>query len=416
VPSFHRAVISLWFRVPAASMEAKQADGSAADPNALFRMTIPLLTFGEPITQHLQETVSENIAVPVNFEGTPVIMSPTSFTITGEAPLEPSYIGIECSNVSYGRLVVNLQMPGRAVLTEIGNVAGQVSVWNPFGTPPFPPDGYDLSPGTGWSTADGAIYHTDLLTDVSDSRNARPEYFHIDSPLDLAPDLWHHVLLSVDLSDACNTHGPPQTHDPAGSRYATTAEGTDSHCRLWLAIDDVNQPLDALGPYAVDGSDDANAVLTENAWNVANYITGLVSELWDTPATCTYPAEYLPASGGPFGIPASAGWVDSIYKTEFAELQMFTDVHLDTGVTANRRAFVDAVGKPVAPQQAETLLGKKPDVLLHGTGNWQTGTNTGPPYVPNPGPRPPDTIPDPAKALTPTGRIDAFKPEPALGA
>lgn len=304
------------------------------------------------------------------------------------------------------------------MLTQIGNVESRISVWNPGGTPPYPPTGYDTSPGTGYGAGYGGIFHTDALVDVSAHRNARPEYFYVYNPVHLGPDRWHHVLLSCDLSDDCVTHGPLQVHDPHGSTHATTAEGTDSHCRIWLALDDVNQGLDGLRPYAVDGSDDPSAVLTENAWNVANNVTGLVGNLWDTPATCSYPAEYLPVSGGALGIPASAEWVDSIYKTEFAELQLFTDVHLDTGVTANRRAFVDADGKPVNPADAETLLGKKPEVRLHGTANWKQGTNTGPDYVPNPAPGPgkPETIPDPAKALTPTGRIDAFKPDPALGA
>jgi len=76
------------------------------------------------------------------------------------------------------------------------------------------------------------------------------------------------------------------------------------------------------------------------------------------------------------------------------------------------RAFVDDAGKSVDPAQAETLIGAKPVILLHGTGHWQKGTNTGPPDVIDPDTGEP--APDPAKALTPTGKIDAYSPDPSL--
>ena len=57
----------------------------------------------------------------------------------------------------------------------------------------------------------------------------------------------------------------------------------------------------------------------------------------------------------PFCVPAPGsvdiddGSMNPVLKVEMAELQVFTGVTLDTGVTANRRAFVDNDGVPVAP-------------------------------------------------------------------
>ncbi|HEY1412395.1 MAG TPA: hypothetical protein VGF36_09645, partial [Rhodopila sp.] len=70
------------------------------------------------------------------------------------------------------------------------------------------------------------------------------------------------------------------------------------------------------------------------------------------------------------------------------------------------------------PPPAEELLGKKPNILLHGSRNWITGTNTGPPFVPDPSspdPGNPIMIPDPDFAFTPTGKIVPFSPDPSLG-
>jgi hypothetical protein len=130
-----------------------------------------------------------------------------------------------------------------------------------------------------------------------------------------------------------------------------------------------------------------------------------------------------------------------------AELQIFTGVSLDTGNETKRRAFIDGDGYPVPPVEiqktdtttgapmfdefgqpimepppAEKLLAQKPDVVLHGSGNWAKGTNTGPAKVPDPNfvpdPDHPDDpaplIPDPAKKLEPTGKIVRYKPDPSL--
>ena len=105
-----------------------------------------------------------------------------------------------------------------------------------------------------------------------------------------------------------------------------------------------------------------------------------------------------------------------------AEFQLFTGVTLDTSVEENRRAFVDEDGVPVPPEgkpptedkpdgekpPAEKLLGKRPDIVLHGSGDWSDGNNTGSLGVDNDG----DNIP--SGQFEPTGAIPSYTPDPSL--
>ena len=81
-----------------------------------------------------------------------------------------------------------------------------------------------------------------------------------------------------------------------------------------------------------------------------------------------------------------------------AELQIFTDVTLDTSIENNRRAFINARGEPVdplyglekvrgvfgpktpnsTPSPPVKLLGKMPDIsLTRKASNWGDGLNLG---------------------------------------
>ena len=60
-----------------------------------------------------------------------------------------------------------------------------------------------------------------------------------------------------------------------------------SACKFWYALDDVNYDgEDNLGPYFVEGGDDRNAILTENAYDVADSETGIQHNLLQAPAAC----------------------------------------------------------------------------------------------------------------------------------
>jgi hypothetical protein len=91
-----------------------------------------------------------------------------------------------------------------------------------------------------------------------------------------------------------------------------------------------------------------------------------------------------------------------------AELQIFTGVTLDTTLVTARRAFVDADGNPVDPEDAEEFMGKRPEILLHGSSDWIDGLNTGSIGLDNE-----DKI-VPSGQFTPTGTILEYTPDPSL--
>ena len=226
--------------------------------------------------------------------------------------------------------------------------------------------------------------------------------------IDITPDHWHHLLVSVELQTIA-THG--------GEWSGSIAEFVDSAAKLYVALDDVNYTgWDAFSNWT---EGDPNDVITDGAYEVAG-----TSPDRDTGAIASYSVSDLtiPCEGQPLGIPGTKGAVAKIHAVEMAELQIFTGVSLDPGEMRNRRAFIDADGLPVPavetqrkddagnpifdeagnpvmdPPPAEKLLGKKPDVLLHGSGDWIAGRNTGPAKVPDPTVDPPVLIPDPPSA------------------
>lgn len=195
----------------------------------------------------------------------------------------------------------------------------------------------------------------------------------------VSADTWHHLLMSWNTSSPISSHPAGAGEDPA--------LGIDSAVTIHAALDDVNiTGGDAFGIYG--GYLDGNGFITENAYNVAT------SDQLD-PVTFDWVPTPLPMS--PFGLP-TAGLVEFNPHVMLAEFQFFTGVAIDTSNAANRRAFIDKDGNPVDPAEAETLLGQKPVILLHGSGNWKAGHNTGS-----------------GVDLAASGHIDTYHPNPSLG-
>jgi len=117
-------------------------------------------------------------------------------------------------------------------------------------------------------------------------------------------------------------------------------------------------------------------------------------------------------NGGPVGLPASAEYVDTIYHCEMAEFQMWGGISLDTENVINRRAFVDANGKPVKPIKAEELMGRRPDIQFHGTNKWQQGYNTGTTGAQQSTTGEFEKIP--SGQFIPTAKIAKYLPDPSL--
>lgn len=415
IPEFGQAVISLWFRVPQASLDSIGGGvpmrSDAAPRIFLSPRIVPLLTFGPSLTANILDGVAVNVAVyhyPEE-EGAhlPIFDTPT-YSVSRVDPTDSSYVAVCLDHHGVPKLWFNFQMSGFAIIGGHFRVnRSLVDVWPPDMDPPP-----SLDVGSGWESAAAGFLFTTIV-DSSYIANEQTEFFHVETGQTITADKWHHLLLSVDLSTACNTSGEP--YDFEGDWII--ALGTHSACRLWFALDDVNYTgLENLGPYFVEGGSDPNAILTRNAWNVADSAAGLAYNVRTGPPTCNYTPDRVPSQGSPLGIPAAPVYVSDVSPVEMAELQVFTGVSFDTADTDKRRAFIDADGKPVPPvpplgedgrplpdgkAPAEMLLGKKPDILLHGSGNWIKGHNTGVGIT---------------GELTPTGKITAYTPEPKLGA
>lgn len=428
IPDFSQAVISLWFRVPAKTI----TEVKAAEQTPILNKIIPLMTFGKPQVIKRAEPVSVNVGNPVNFGSSvyyPPIQQITSWNVVGEDPVDPCYIGIDCTGPD-PVLAFNIQMDGNASVNNFDIHVNRVDLYandnlNHPGS--FPPAGYDPSPGTGWDEYGFMVGLAYAITDKPYTSNWQPEFFWVRTIKKIEADHWHHLLLSFDLRSAVTTHGAPQPGGGSTASNARTADGVSSACKLWYAIDDVNYLGTALlpddvepdqssfgnmGNFFVEGGTDPNAILTQNGWFVARpdfSETGTYFNLFMRPATNDYETGEIPSLDAPLGIPAAAPYVEYVRLVEMAELQIFTGVSADTSNLSVRRAFVAADGKPVRPAEAEKFLGKKPDVMLHSSSNWRAGKNTGTVGIGI------DGKVLPAGQFKRTGGIEAYKPEPRIG-
>ena len=393
IPDFSKAVISVWFRVPSATIAAQYASQASSGPGSFFGVTIPIITFGRQQVQSADPS---------------------------GAGVDPCYVGLTVHGDATAYLACRLQTAQHATAVGYLYAPGPDFASPPSDHPPAPP----------------------LVIDVTgtDLPKGPPEFFLVDTsfafgsptPPAVAPDQWHHVLISFDVSGGCATHGNPIQFDFSSSDSISVAAGTTAYSRFWYAIDDVNYDgAPNLEPFSIDSgaAPDPNAILTQNGYNIAGIGTGQALYSYEWPVVADGPSGYvqatyslssasIPSFDAKIGIPASASYTSSIYRVELAELQMWTGLTLDTSVTSNRRGFIDGDGKPVSPDKKASptdpqsgsieLLGRSPDVLLHKSGNWKNGRNTGSTGVGSDG----SVIPD--GQFNHIGKIDSYKPDPSL--
>lgn len=348
---------------------------------------------------------------------------------TGPGPdLNPSFIGLDCTG-GLVTLFVNFETAQVPVVSEYAfneaitpgesrprpgegpsfQQGTRITQWcsEPFGLlidPVGETEPEEISDTVTTVTAPSGTYTGDYIssyTDISGMiRNATGAIHNNVNSIAIMPDHWHHLLVSVDLQ-TIESHG--------GEADGDIVAFVDGASKLFVAVDDVNYTGLDLSNNWVQGGD-LNAVISDGAFEIAGTRPpiGNDGEPLGTPHY-TLSSPKVPNNGEPLGVPATTQFVGKILPVEMAELQIFTGVSVDTGVMSNRRAFIDGDGKPVSPSPppvdgelptppAETLLGKKPEILLHGSGKWIAGTNTGAPAAP----------------LVPTGKIIAYSPDPSL--
>ena len=273
---------------------------------------IPLITFGKPQAKNIYIgnpinalTIEDaSIADPgspiaIWAASDPTIIDAPTFSVGGVDPLT-SYIGLSCFPGSPNTMsvVATFQTAGLPTITNARFARSSVKVWTQF-DPSHPYLGTP-TPGDGVTqgTLDSAppIGSVSALTSLADTSSAliNPEAYTLGGGNIVAPDQWHHLLVSFDISGPCVTFGPPQDFS-GSSTFATTADGTTSYNRGWLAVDDVNYTgFDLSGNY-IDGGADPNAILTAEAWNVANLVTSLPFNCTTAPASYSLEASPIPS-------------------------------------------------------------------------------------------------------------------------
>jgi hypothetical protein len=402
-----KGIISFWFRFSQDAVNtAKDYFGhnSIDHPEApdILHHTIPLLTFGrrtEAAVWDSEGRLLDSKPIDSPLPGVPDVIefwAPYP-VLVGMAPDDPSHIGI-IAQIDFNtgaylgakikfvfKMATDEYAEGLASKIDSGQI---VMVEYPYGTFPSP------------------TLREMWISDASDTRIGPKATFSIIPEFTLEPDRWHHLLLSFDFSTGVEVHA---IEDYEGDR--PVGDTTSRYCKIWYAIDDVNRNgKENMGEYWVESN--LNGIISETAM----LATGSYSPAPPDPLihgaipspSYSWSGSPLPLHSGHVGIPAGATYVDAVCHCEMAELQIFTGVTLDTASVTARRAFVDADGNPVDPETAATFLGKRPEILLHGNGDWIAGNNTG-----SVGLDDQENI-LPSGQFAPTGTILEYTPEPAL--
>jgi hypothetical protein len=431
IPNFSKAVISFWFRVPQQSLQDTWDIYNAETSRSRLFGIMPLLTFGEKFEGYkIGITPGSESSYTHTSWFTPgsswaVLTSETITYNTGAVQsqgesfdCDPSFVGIEVrtetadddTEVLKGYLKVYLQTASNGspsnvsqnLRLSIGDRNTGAASGSALGTFLETHWDYlldmcameDAAPNNPW------VITRTPSEDISDLilQQYGPDAFDVATNIEVKPDVWHHVLISFDVSAATAVTGF-RVWDEYGacpgrsSRWPVRTETQstfENPSKIWIAFDDkhyegddLRPPVDAggirleLGPNdilsrnSITAAQSINGGSHDNAWDVTG---SWVQQTFDSGPPATYSLEpvKLPAMGQPFGIPASADLAGKIHKVEMAEFQMWLDVTLDTYYTSKRRAFLahplgvepkdllDADGNPILdPSTAEPQRNSK---------------------------------------------------------
>jgi hypothetical protein len=399
---FSKGTISLWFRFSQDSIDNAIAHrgryqppdfGDGALGPSIFAYSIPLVTFGRKVMAHTYGSVPHGWPFPTGGIGATTFDSVQK----ADSPAEPSHLGITLDAANQPVLEMVFQTNTRAqvqgLVTQATNVYWELN------------------------TSGSAYERYDVIRDISYIRTSMPEQFWIVPKFQISIDVWHHLLVSFDFSTSVDVVALANYKGDNVERDAIK-----SACKFWYAFDDENKDgKDNMGDsWAFHGPNDVVPITAVRA--AFGFVpqspplnsTGkpaVTGELFN--AEYHWVASKIPINGGPVGLPASAEYVDTIYHVEMGEFQFFADFVIDTSDINKRRAFVDASGRPVDPADTEKMLGRKPDILLHGTGNWQEGSNTGSTGIMKNDKG--EDIVNKAGQFQHIGLIEKYTPDPKLG-
>ncbi|MES5483566.1 hypothetical protein QMZ05_12480 [Bradyrhizobium sp. INPA03-11B] len=426
IAAFSQGVISVFFRVPAASISAAKAFFDADDVGVPMSGIIPLIVFGKrgeyqnvnpgrPATigdpgasivgsyqdHHMVPDTSSNpVTGYTEASGSPVTINQVQTrTVTNGSPgnSDPSYIGLDCRSGT-PRLRVHLETDEKPTIAWFAyDMTGYTSTdtynYNP--TTVTDVSGFHFVP----HAAIPNVTRTQTMTDASMVGYVTAAYDALTTPT-ITGDVWHHALVSFDLSIACKTNGTRSTTNESGAPTDPPQNinaGTVSAPRIWVALDDGNLTGSDLSQYWPAGASDRNIVLTSEATSVAvkQNLTGGTAHLENFPGASD-PQPYtitntisvgepsysvgpsvIPAGTASIGIPAPGAYENIIQDIILVDVQVYTGKTIDTGIESKRRSFISATGKPVDPSLAIAAMGKRPEVFFQTAGDWSSGVNRG---------------------------------------
>lgn len=411
-----KATVSVWFRVPQASMDAMKRWSAQGDFD-VFNEVIPIITFGKQrygtVTDYGPVLVGPYLNGVIT--GTPLYASHPSGSRS--CPMSPTSIGIELYDTpeGVGSLAVHLQLDEIGTVSEAAITTTSLEAFRG----PAPEDNYDIH-----TFAD----FTSVLLPSPDAFGNRGHDNALGGVPNTGPrvklDEWHHLLISWDVTAGSSSHGTyhgdslPHLSSPL-SQYVT---GTST---IYCAIDNVNKTgqLDLPGINVPDMP--GNAMISKFTYDIIYQDTSAAAPsliptatvigfpsgrpTYSVTGTITADGIYIPSEleyKMSFGTTSPDEQAHTpIEKVEMAELQIYAGVVIDTGDESLRRAFIDTkVGStglyPVKMSIAEEIMGRKADFILHGVGNWKSGKNTG--------------LNQPDDNGEPTGTIKRYKPDPKI--
>jgi hypothetical protein len=395
-----KAVISLWVRVPQETIDAVHArDAAYPELGALDMLgnVAPFIMFGgQPAARHWRTDSDAIIGYDYSGPQLPFNNPPapfySSYPVETAAYHQPSCIGVWCGGDT-PKLHFRLQMGNAASCSSTSSGAQSVT---PIGTTPS-----ELGDFTFYDPVYEDTSFSDQVLETAYIGNSGAEA----SGPDIAPDVWHHVLMSWDVSAGNSVRGRDIADgDIQFKEYFTKTS------KLYCAVDDVNKNNGKLPAFLIDPSIPNDTVITTcSDHGGANQI-----QIGPFP-TATYPSSSVTFT--PSGIPVNPIWLpgpallkrsnqagastdltDANQNIELAELQIFTGITIDTADAASRRLFITKDGKPELDySEVDRVLGQ-PKVRLHGSGNWKRGKNTG----------------SLKTDFEPTGKIEKYTPNPSL--
>jgi len=403
VPDFSKAVISFWFRVPQASVDAAAAayqnDGSPLDgiiplvimgkqgsyqkintemtevPTQIFDETgastavqrsytyVAYDGGGTPLGTLLYSVCTTNFWVECVPSGVAPTMSTTKvFNTTGDPlPTNPTCIGLDCSSGS-ATLYVNFETATKPVVTGAASELSGVSPVTETST-----GCYDFL-----SAKEGSS--TDFCFSTGGSAGPPPGGYP--SGINFGDHTTPFVATGSTSISGGDGAGNPIYHytDISDIKYGTTGAIESNvipisadkwhHVLISVNINDIKTHGIALGTslgsiadgtdsaatlyIALDDKDKTKLDLSENWVDGGDdhaVITRDAYDIINLPPSVDEPNYSLsgatvPSNGIALGIPGVSQYTNAVRKVEMAEFLMWTDVMLDTSIEENRRLFI----------------------------------------------------------------------------